>query len=225
MIYMVLGSLIYDVSLTYFMGQVQYKVSNGKGSAMVNGFHENEYDREPVTQMALKTLDVFYTSPVNWLSDVVSKRFIKEIRAYNYPTANWAGKADSRNRVLKINFAVIADFKSLVSVVQHEKAHIWYRYNQDSDMVKEFNTEVLKDKYWINFYSKQKLKKWSDELFCNEIHSILTEHKYAPITEYTNPNNRDDKASATLIRYMKAYDKLHAGAVGASGAWEIYHFK
>ena len=58
-----------------------------------------------------------------------------------------------------------------------------------------------------------------------EIHSILTEHKYAPITEYTNPNNRDDKASATLIRYMKAYDKLHAGAVGASGAWEIYHFK
>ena len=206
---MVLGSLIYDVSFTYFMGQVQYKVSNGKGSAMVNGFHENEYDRSHPTAMALKMLDVYYTSPVDWLSDVVSKRFIKEIRAYNYPTAWWAGRANWNQRLLKINFAVIPDFKSLESVVQHEKAHIWYHHQQDSDIVKEFNKEVLKDKYWINFYSRQKLKKWSDELFCNEIHSILTEHKYAPITEYTNPNNRDDKASATLIRYMKAYDKLH----------------
>lgn len=206
---MVLGSLIYDVSFTYFMGQVQYKVSNGKGSAMVNGFHENEYDRSHPTAMALKMLDVYYTSPVDWLSDVVSKRFIKEIRAYNYPTAWWAGRANWNQRLLKINFAVIPDFKSLESVVQHEKAHIWYRHNQDSDSVKEFNKEVLTDKYWINFYSRQKLKKWSNELFCNEIHSILTEHKYAPITSYTNPNTRDDKASATLIRYMKAYDKLH----------------
>jgi len=206
---MVLGSLIYDVSFTYFMGQVQYKVSNGKGSAMVNGFHENEYDRSHPTAMALKMLDVYYTSPVDWLSDVVSKRFIKEIRAYNYPTAWWAGRASWNQRLLKINFAVIPDFKSLESVVQHEKAHIWYHHQQDSDIVKEFNKEVLKDKYWINFYSRQKLKKWSDELFCNEIHSILTEHKYAPITSYTNPNTRDDKASATLIRYMKAYDKLH----------------
>ena len=206
---MVLGSLIYDVSFTYFMGQVQYKVSNGKGSAMVNGFHENEYDRSHPTAMALKMLDVYYTSPVDWLSDVVSKRFIKEIRAYNYPTAWWAGRANWNQRLLKINFAVIPDFKSLESVVQHEKAHIWYHHQQDSDIVKEFNKEVLKDKYWINFYSRQKLKKWSDELFCNEIHSILTEHKYSPITSYTNPNTRDDKASATLIRYMKAYDKLH----------------
>ena len=206
---MVLGSLIYDVSFTYFMGQVQYKVSNGKGSAMVNGFHENEYDRSHPTAMALKMLDVYYTSPVDWLSDVVSKRFIKEIRAYNYPTAWWAGRANWNQRLLKINFAVIPDFKSLESVVQHEKAHIWYHHQQDSDIVKEFNKEVLKDKYWINFYSRQKLKKWSDELFCNEIHSILTEHKYAPITSYTNPNTRDDKASTTLILYMKSYDKLH----------------
>tara|TARA_R110002051_G_scaffold26303_3_gene63318 strand:- start:30 stop:608 length:579 start_codon:yes stop_codon:yes gene_type:complete len=191
------------------MGQIQFNVSNGKGSMMVNGYHENEYKREHATTMALECLDYFYNSPVEWLSEVVSKRFIKEIRGYRYPSANWAGKADSINRVLKINLGVIPDFDQLKSVVEHEKAHIWYRYNQNNEIVKEFNKEVLTDKYWINFYSKRKLNKWSDQLFCNEMHSILTEYKYAPKTNYTDKNRLDDKASVTLTRYMKAYNTLH----------------
>ena len=198
------------------MGQVQYKVSNGMGSMMVNGFHVNEVNREEATIMARRALNIFYGAPAEWMQDMISRQHIKHIRAYRYFDVNWAGQANHTNKVLKVNFAVIDigdknfgyNFDTLTSVIYHEMAHFWYRYNMINPKLREFKKEVLNDKYWINFYSKRHLKKWDDDLFCNEIHSILTEYKYAPKTAYTETEH-DDKSYATLQRYMTAYNKLH----------------
>ena len=131
------------------------------GSMMVNGFHENEVSRDKATVMARRALNIFYGAPAEWMQDMISRRHIKHIRAYRYFDVNWAGQANHTNKVLKVNFALIDigdknfgyNFDTLTSVIYHEMAHFWYRWNMINPKLREFKKEVLNDKYWINFYS------------------------------------------------------------------------
>ena len=194
------------------MGDIQYTETNGRGSMKINGYHISHFDRTEPSRRAKLALDFFYDAPEH-LSEMISAQYIKWIRAYRYEDVNWAGRAvHKRNRMgdhrglLQLNFYMIDSDKSLKSVVLHEMAHfLYYKLTrQNSEKLQKFNDEILTDKYFIDDYSKRKIRKWSNELFCNEIHSILTEYKYA---EHTCEH--DDKSKATLVRYMKAYNRLH----------------
>tara|TARA_R110002020_G_C16263059_1_gene770626 strand:- start:744 stop:1352 length:609 start_codon:yes stop_codon:yes gene_type:complete len=201
------------------MTDVYFKHPHPKGTMLVNGYsvYDKSVSRDDARVYADASLNIFYNTPVSWMGDMVSQTHIKKIVGYRYPEVNWAGQCAFKQKKLKVNFALIDigdkdfgyNYDMLKSVIYHEMAHFWFMYNTKTDKVEQFKKEILKDKYWINFYSKRKLNKWSDELFCNEIHSILTEYKYAPVTNYTDKEQLDDRAIKTLERYMKAYDIVH----------------
>ena len=121
----------------------------------------------------------------NWLGEITTKRYLQEVRCYNYPSSIWAGRAvhdlQRGKSVLKINLThIIASSlagmdmkKRLFELVAHELAHIFYTYRPEfSTKWHAFVNEIKKP---VDDYSLEYKDKWDSNLFANEIHSIMSE--------------------------------------------------
>ena len=150
-----------------------------------------------------------------WLGDITTKRYMKEIRCYNYPMSIWAGRASHQwngKSVLKINLAhIFAGVQAGINpkqrireLVDHESAHIFYRYRPEfSNEWHKFVSEVV-GSVPIDDYSDEYQDKWDSELFSNEIHSIMSEFLIA----------QKDLAHCTNMKafqqYKEKYIEMHA---------------
>ena len=196
------------------MGQIQQK----HRGIMVNGLNGG-YDgyREQVFRMADIVADVrdnLDEECPDWLHKTVT--YIRHWRTYMYWGAEWAGQWNPTPKVLKINLVGInEEYANVKSIVYHEMAHAWYDRNYTPrennhamyEKVEEFKNAILADKHAVDEYSAKKIKTWSNELFANEIHSILTQFQYDG--GHKDFVSRFDETSNRVDSYWKAYYKLH----------------
>ena len=152
-----------------------------------------------------------------FLSNVNTRRFIKHVTSYCYPTVDWSGQYVHRQRKVKIN-ARLTDIAHVIDVIVHEFAHCWWHNAEFLRMDKakqEFAKAILADLGSIDSYSRgRKLKsamKKRTALFVNEIHSIMTELKYGTqkFDDLVTDENWTHEEKQRLRRYIPHYDKLH----------------
>ena len=152
-----------------------------------------------------------------FLSNVNTRRFIKHVTSYCYPTVDWSGQYVHRQRKVKIN-ARLTDIQHVIDVIVHEFAHSLWQNAEFLRMDKakqEFKNAILADLGSIDSYSRgRKLKramKVKPDYYVNEIHSIMTELKYGTqkFDDLVTDEDWTPVEKQRLRRYIPHYDKLH----------------
>lgn len=159
-------------------------------------------------------LDIIEKYP--WLGDITTKRYLQEVRCYNYPSSKWAGRASHSilkgKSVVKINLAhIFAGVQAGINPKQrieelcaHELAHVFYRYRPEfENKWHAFVKDVMKYTP-IDDYSDAYKDKWDEELFSNEIHSIMSEFiiGHRDLAHCTN--------MTAFQQYKEKYIEMHA---------------
>ena len=153
----------------------------------------------------------------DWLGEMHSKRFINQTRCYNYQSADWSGRAaytqNMQRGVLQINLAHIfrmaqhgmpqTRIKQVIhEIVVHEMAHMFYRYRPE--MTEKWSKAVIEIGKPVDDYSVEHKDKWSETLWANEIHSIMSEFLIA---------RKDMKFcvdAKAYQQYKKLYTEMHS---------------
>ena len=146
------------------------------------------------------------------LGEMFSKRFINQVRCYNYAGADWSGRASYTNNmqrgVLQVNLAHIVRMASagmpqtrirqiIHEIVVHETAHMYYRFRPE--LTQKWSKAVIAIGKPIDDYSVSHKDKWSETLWANEIHSIMSEFLIA----------RKDIKYCTDAKAYQEYKKLY----------------
>lgn len=191
---------------------------NGYGACKddVGNYKNADYERlfKSVARQINESIQTIIAEQ-EWLGEITSRRYLEEVRCYNYPSSIWAGRAHHMPKgksVLKINLAhafgaVMAGYdikQKLHELVSHELAHIYYRYRPEfSNEWHKFVSGVVKSTP-IDDYSHDYKDKWDIELFSNEIHSIMSEFLVA---QKSLSHCIDMKA---FQQYKQKYLEMHA---------------